>query len=318
MDTTTELPPPGPAWAGALMGTSITASMTGTHVGTSAGGVVTVLAGIVLLVLATGGRSWLTTDLPPWSMVTMGVLALGSAADSTLGLVGVHQVTWVVGTVASVIVFTPQAARLVRGTLPRTFPATLPLVTPMVAATNAAQLGHPLPGVLCFAASLITGVPAFLLIYLTAGRRPEPPAAATTWIPLGIVGQSSTAALLLTDGTTLTDAGRTYAAVMLAVGVPAALWALWNHWGTLLRTSPAVSAATYSPAWWSATFPVGTCSLGTHQLSVSTGAGWLDGVSVALLVLLVLHVTLATAGLVGALCQRYVTSTGEWSLQRRS
>lgn len=318
MDTTTELPPPGPAWAGALMGIAITASMTGVHVGTPTGGIVTVLAAMVLLVLATGGRSWLTTDLPPWSMVTMGILALGSAADSTLGFVSVHQVTWVVGTVASVIVFTPQAVKLVRGTLPRTFPAALPLVTPMVAATNAAQLGHPLPGILCFAASLLTGVPAFLLIYLGSGRRPAPPTAATTWIPLGIVGQSSAAALLLSDGSSLADVGRIYAGVMLTVGVPAAAWALWNHWGTLLRTSPAASAAAYSPAWWSATFPVGTFSLGAHQLSVSTGVGWLDGVSVVLLVLLVLHVTLAAAGLAVALCQRYVTRTGEWSLQRRS
>jgi tellurite resistance protein TehA-like permease len=318
MDTTSELPPPGPAWAGALMGTSITASMAGIHLGTTTGGVVTALAGAVLLVLAAGGRSWLTTDLPAWSMVTMGVLALGSAADTSLGFLGLHRVTWVAGTVASVIVYAPQAAKLVRGTLPRTFPATLPLVTPMVAATNAAQLGHPLPGVLCFAASLAAGVPAFLLVYLAAGRRPAPPAAATTWIPLGIVGQSSAAALLLSDGTTLADAGRVYATVMLCLGVPAAAWALRNHWGTLLRTSPASSVAAYGPAWWSATFPVGTCSLGTHQLSASTGAGWLDVVSVALLGLLVLHVTLATSGLLATLGQRYVTSTGEWSLQRRS
>ncbi|MEJ6549382.1 hypothetical protein PQI66_07490 [Corynebacterium sp. USCH3] len=311
MDTTTELPPPGPAWGGVLMGVSITAAMLGVHVGQPTGGIVTVLATAVLLVLTAGGRSWLTTDLPSWSMVTMGILALGSAADGTLGLVTVHRVTWILGTIASVLVFTPQAWKLVRGALPRAFPATLPLVTPMVAATNAAQLGHPLPGALCLAASLAAGVPAFILVYLSPGRRPAPPAAATTWIPLGIVGQSSTAALLLTDGTDLTDAGRTYAAVMLTVGVPAALWALRNHWGTLLRHSPVASAATYGPAWWSATFPVGTCSLGTHQLAVSTGAGWLDGVSAALLVLLVLHVTVAAAGLVGALGYRYVTSTGE-------
>jgi tellurite resistance protein TehA-like permease len=318
MDTTPALPPPGPAWAGALMGTSITASMAGVHLGTPTGGVVTALAGAVLLVLATGGRSWLTTDLPAWSMVTMGVLALGSAADTALGFAGIHRVTWVAGTLASVIVYVPQAVALVRGTLPRTFPATLPLVTPMVAATNAAQLGHPLPGVLCFAASLAAGAPAFVLVYLASGRRPASPAVATTWIPLGIVGQSSAAALLLSGGTALADAGRVYATVMLCLGVPAAAWALRTHWGTLLRTAPAVSVATYGPAWWSATFPVGTCSLGTHQLAVSTGAGWLDAVSATLLAVLVLHVTLATAGLLAALGQRYVTRTGEWSLQRRS
>lgn len=308
MTTATPLPAPGPAWGGALMGVSVTASMVGVHVGSVAGGVVTVVAVLVAVVLLGGSRSWRTTDLPAWSTVTMGVLALGSAADSTLGFTTVHLVTWLVGTVAAGVVFVPQTLALVRGRLPRTFPAALPLVTPMVAATNAAQLGHPLPGTLCFVASLLTGVPALCLVYLTAGRHPGPPAAATAWIPLGIVGQSATAALLLAGCTV-------YAGAVLALGLPAALWALRVHWGSLLRTPPATSLATYGPAWWSCTFPVGTCSLGTHHLSLATGADWLDGVSAVLLALLVLHVALATAGLAG---QLYVTSTGEWSLQRRS
>lgn len=282
------------------MGVSVTASMVGIHVGNVAGGIVTIIAALVAVILLSGGRSWRTTDLPAWSMVTMGVLALGSAADSTLGFTTVHLVTWLAGTAAAIVVFVPQSLALVRGRLPCTFPAALPLVTPMVAATNAAQLGHPLPGTICFAASLLTGVPALCLVYLSPGRHPAPPAAATAWIPLGIVGQSATAALLLADSTA-------YAGTVLALGIPAALWALRVHWGT--------SLATYSPAWWSCTFPVGTCSLGTHHLALATGAAWLDGVSAALLVLLVLHVALATAGLAR---QLYVTSTGEWSLQRRS
>ncbi|MEY8566020.1 hypothetical protein AALF15_05545 [Corynebacteriaceae bacterium 7-707] len=327
MDTVTELPPPGPAWGGALMGVSIAATMTGIHVGTTAGAVVTVMAALVLLVLllpllpGAGRHGWATTDLPSWSMVTMGVLALGSAADTTLGLTTVHQVTWVAGTVGSVAVFVPQVTCVVRGALPLTFRTALPLVTPMVAATNAAQLGHPLPAAVCFWASLAAGVPFFVLVYLAPARRPAGPSAATTWIPLGIVGQSSTAALLVTDGSSLAGTGRLYAGAVLAVGVPAAGWALWNHWGALLRTPPRQSLATVGPAWWSATFPVGTCSLGTHQLAVATGTGWPDAVSAGLLGLLALHIALATAGLaVRALPtgQRYVTSTGEWSLHRRS
>jgi tellurite resistance protein TehA-like permease len=305
------LPAPGAAWGGSVMGLSVTGSLLGIHAGAAVGAAVTLAAAAVSVVLLAGAvRAPRFGDIPGWSMMTMGLLSLGSASDTTLGLAGVHTVTWVLGSVAAVAVLLAQSWRFLRGRVPAVFPGVLPLVAPMVAATNAAQLGHPLPGTVLFLLSLSTAAPAFVRVYAGPGRRPGPAVAATAWIPLGVVGQSSAAALLLTGGSVV---GVGYAAVVLGVGVPAAVWAAWNHWGAL-RRRPA-----FTPSWWAATFPVGTCSLGTHLLAQATGAGWPDAVSRVLLALLCLHVAAACAGFVARVWPyRYSTSTGEWSLHRRS
>jgi len=77
-----------------------------------------------------------------------------------------------IGSAAALVVFAVQCTRLVRRKVSAVFPGVLPLVTPMVAATNAAQLGHPLPGSVFFFASLLTALPAFARVYNSAGRRP--------------------------------------------------------------------------------------------------------------------------------------------------
>jgi tellurite resistance protein TehA-like permease len=270
------------------MGLSVTASLLGVHVSTGVGTAVTAVAAVVFISLVTGTvRAPMFDDVPAWSMMTMGVLALGSAADTNLGWAGTHAATWMIGSAAALVVFAVQCTRLVRRKVSAVFPGVLPLVTPMVAATNAAQLGHPLPGSVFFFASLLTALPAFARVYNSAGRRPAGGLAATAWIPLGVVGQSSAAALLLTDGRTV---GVVYAVAILCLGVPAGIWAIVNHWGAL-RHLPAAN-----PSWWAATFPVGTCSLGTHTLAAATGEGWIDVVSAVLLVLLCIHVVAATAG----------------------
>lgn len=293
------LPGPGAAWGGTVMGLSVTASLLGVHVDTGVGAVVAAVAAVVLTVLVAGAvRTPRFDDVPAWSMMTMGLLALGSAADTNLGWAGAHVTTWVVGSVAAVVVFAVQCVRMARGEVPAVFPGVLPLVTPMVAATNAAQLGHPVPGVVFFLASLVTALPAFVRVYLAEGRRPAAEAAATTWIPLGAVGQSSAAALLLTDGGTV---GVVYTVVVLCLGVPAGVWAVVNHWGALLHLSRLPAA---NPSWWAATFPVGTCGLGMHTLAVATGRGRIDVVSAVLLALLCVHVVLATAGVAYRLVRR--------------
>ncbi|WP_414646319.1 hypothetical protein [Corynebacterium sp. UBA2622] len=54
------------------------------------------------------------------------------------------------------------------------------------------------------------------------------------------------------------------------------------------RFYPAVAAwASYTPGWWSSTFPIGTVSLGSHLMAGVTGWGWLDGVSRVCLTVLV-------------------------------
>ncbi|WKS59801.1 hypothetical protein [Corynebacterium accolens] len=83
----------------------------------------------------------------------------------------------------------------------------------------------------------------------------------------------------------------------LSVGVPLSIYAIIKHWGTALSNTP----MSYNPTWWASTFPVGTCCLGTQTLSTQPaalewGMRWMNTVSAALLILLLLHVTWAAFG----------------------
>ena len=88
-----------------------------------------------------------------------------------------------------------------------------------------------------------------------------------------------------------------YGVAMLGLGIPLAIYAISKHWGAALGSTP----MSYNPTWWASTFPVGTCCLGTHTLStqpaaLALGMGWMDTISAALLVLLLVHVMWATIG----------------------
>src|SRR4051794_20178594 len=84
------LPPAGPAWAGSLMGLSITASLLQVHGWHLAAEVVLVLAGMTGVVIILG---WLRRRspgftpevMPAWAMLSMGILALGSASSTIFG-----------------------------------------------------------------------------------------------------------------------------------------------------------------------------------------------------------------------------------------
>ena len=178
----------------------------------------------------------------------------------------------------------------------------------MVAATASAQLAphagewgstvHGI-GVACFALAWVTAVPTLAFVY--ARTFPIIPAqfATTAWIPLGLVGQSTVAAQLLA-GDQWHFRATVYGLVILSVGIPLAGYAIIKHWGTALGSAP----MPYNPTWWASTFPVGTCCLGTHTLAEkSTNStllvwdlGWMDTLSAALLVLLLLHVVWAALG----------------------
>lgn len=107
----------------------------------------------------------------------------------------------------------------------------------------------------------------------------------TTWIPLGVVGQSVAAALYLFDST----AAVVFSVCMVVLGVGPVLFAGQRFARSVLRW------AEYGPGWWGATFPVGALSLGAHVMSTSTGWVWLDVVSQALLGLTALHIVLCVA-----------------------
>lgn len=255
------------------------------------------LLGVATVILVAIGHGWLRTRTPDfgqgslgaWGMVAMGVLAYGSAWATLTESMILQAGSWFVATPLGVFVCLKQ----LRGfTGQPAFTWGLALVTPMVSATSGAQLWQAgafgiwmwWAAVGCFLLSLVTGIPAFALIYRS---RPSvaPSMAGTYWIPLGIVGQSTAAAQILFP----TPVAVIYGTVMLSAGVPLAVYAMTRYY-------PSVAAfADYAPGWWGATFPVGTLSLGTALFAGTTGNDDFLLLSGALLLLLLAHLTLAGA-----------------------
>ena len=301
-----QLPPAGPAWAGSLMGVSIAATLSHVHGANWLSWCFLALATAIFLVLIGGflrrrNPRFEQPFMAPWGMAVMGTLALGSAWTAATGSVWPQAVSWFVATPAAFVVGAWQLRRFIGE--PQ-FLWGLALVTPMVSATSGAQLAHsaqppqwlhmPLLAVAaaCFAFSFITAVPLFAYLYLQLrrGRMHIPPQlAGTNWIPLGVVGQSTAAAIILTSNSKFAGAGIVYGVVMFAAGIAPAIYAAYKYWGATV-TWPA-----YTPGWWGATFPVGTLCLGTHTLATATGTQWLDAVSVAFLVVLIAHIAIAVA-----------------------
>ncbi|AZA08335.1 tellurite resistance protein [Corynebacterium pseudopelargi] len=270
----------GPAWSGALMGTSISATLSNIF-GLSWLSYVLLIAASILLLLVSRKERLSTATMPAWGMYSMGVLALGTAYSTILGLWWVHAAAWFIGGVLSVITCLWYTVALLRGKAgPAAFTWGLPLVAPMVTATSSAQLGAHLQsplimhiGMAMFFLAWCTGVPTFVVAYLRA----KVPLAlrTTTWIPLGIVGQSTAAAHLLWGA-------HLYGVIMLSIGVPLVGYALYRHWS-------AVGSMPYNPSWFASTFPVGTVCLGAHLSGFDTAAH-------VLLVLLLLHLIWAATG----------------------
>lgn len=272
------------------MGTSIAATMALMH------GLVWI--GQALLLVSTGlfiafTVGWLRHRNPsfaqpfmgPWSMYSMGVMALGGAWTVATGHLGPQLLAWVVGMPVAVVVFVQQLRRFHGGP---TFLWGLALVSPMVAATSGGQLAGALPDpwaqpvrVLAlsgFLLSLVAGFPLFIRVFAARPQIPDS-FAGTAWIPLGIVGQSTAAAHVLLDARLAHGHGL----LMFALSVPLLVFAARRFWGGAVRRW-----AAYTPAWWGSTFPAGTLSLGAVYL------GWRE-VSIAFLGLLLVHWCLCVA-----------------------
>lgn len=318
-----DLPPLGPAWAGSLMGLSISSTLINIHLTPVVGrlpaafmlGIATSLA-LALLIGFLRNRvpGFHSTVMPSWGMASMGILALGSAYSGVFTAWTIHALCWGVGTVLGVVTCLRFLHFLIvtRPSGPA-FTWGLPLVAPMVAATSSAQLTphagewasvvHGI-GVACFVLAWTTAIPTFVFVYLRTFPKLPTSFAATAWIPLGLVGQSTAGAQLLAgdkllDGDQWHLRAAVYGAAMLSLGVPLAVYAVTKHWGAVLGSTP----MSYNPSWWASTFPVGTCCLGTHALStqgtrLSWNVEWLDTVSAALLILLLVHIAWATFGAV--------------------
>ena len=252
------------------MGTSIVARMLVEEDMMFAAGVFASIACMILVVLTFGflryrHPSFARTTMAEWSMYFIGILALG-AALSGLTDVGVY--------------------RLIDGD-PK-FTWGLPLVGPMISASVAGWLArdygqvYHVMGTTLFFMSLLTAVPTFARVYWAAwhGRVDFTGAkSATAWVPLGVVGQSTTAMQILYPGRVSVY----YGIVALIIAVPLALYAMAIFYPNAVRW------VDYSPAYWSCTFPPGTVSMGGHQVALVSGMDWLDAVALTIPVLLVAH-----------------------------
>lgn len=290
MTKSVQLPPPGPAWAGSLMGTSIAATLTNLHGWPVVPWVFAIIAAGICAYITVG---WLVHRTPafshlkmgPWGMYAMGILALGSAWTSVTGMDVFQIVTWWVGTALAIWVCLLQ----LRGFEDEpNFTWGLALVAPMVGATGGGQLAvehgpvYWYVGAGCFVLSVVTGIPIFARVYVDVVRgkfAPSGAAAGTAWIPLGIVGQSTAAAQVLFGGWY----GTLHGIVMFSVGIVLVAYAAYRFWPAIAKWEE------YGPGWWGSTFPTGTISLGAHYLALTTGAAWLETVSVFFLCLLVIH-----------------------------
>ncbi len=253
------LPPLGPAWYPAVMGTGILGTLLQTSAERFPGAHPAALVPLVLswglLVVLTGGfaariardRAAFTTTVrdvgtaPLWGTVAMGVLSVGSCTATVVpawwpGLAEVawrvDGLLWVVGTVVGTVTALVFAARLVaRDCGAPTTVWGLAVVGPMVSATTGAALVANLAGparvwlllvaIGCFFLSLALGGVVFAVVYHHHWRvAPIPLAAsASAWIPLGMVGQSTAAAQSIARAARPLLAGPTADAVQRAANL---------------------------------------------------------------------------------------------------
>ena len=311
----TTVPAASPAWYGSVMGSAILATLSELRTDVIPFGhllaVVFWLIACTLLVALTAAfvvriardRDALRASIAnpvamaQWGMVSMGVLAVGSATSAVLPTISAglrdaawraDLVLWVVGTVIGLATAVAVPARLLVAD-PST-PTTawgLAVVPPMVSATAGAGivgwLSDPqarvwvlLASAACFFVALVLGVIIFAIAYRHHWLvEPLPLAASiTAWLPLGVVGQSTAAAQAIARqsasmlqgpiATTVTQAGHVYGYVMLTIGVPLVAWALAMTMRGFTKRMP------FSPGWWGMTFPVGTLVLGSTMLGRSS------------------------------------------------
>lgn len=236
--------------------------------------------------------------MAPWSMVAMGIVSLGIAWTTVTGVWAFQIAAWLTAAPLALTVCARQLQHFIGAP---TFLWGLPTVAPMVCATSGLQIAGAevlgerasrivweLSGAMAILSAL-TALIVFLVVYVALVRRrtaiPDG-FAGTTWIPLGIIGQSTVAALLL-------GMGPGYGRLAFLVAVPMFLFAAVSFIRSVIR------GAGYTPAWWGSTFPVGVLALAAHEMSAvaatASGAFWMNVLSVALLGLLLVHVALCSA-----------------------
>ncbi|TCN41648.1 C4-dicarboxylate transporter/malic acid transport protein [Kribbella orskensis] len=165
----------------------------------------------------------------------------------------------------------------------------MPVVPPMVSASTGALLVPYAPAgqarlallMACYAMfglSLLASIVTITLIWyrLALYKTGDAAMVPTLWIVLGPLGQSIAAANLL-GGVARQALPAPYSTALQAFGVVygVPVWGFALLWGAIagaitLRTAREHLA--FSLTWWSFTFPVGTCVLGTSELALHTGS----------------------------------------------
>ncbi|MFD0484984.1 TDT family transporter [Kineococcus sp. GCM10028916] len=231
---------------------------------------------------------------PPMAMLTVGAGALLVGRD----VVGAHTavlidaVLWVAGTLTGLIsaVVVPYYAF----TRHRYEPASpfggwlMPIVPPMVSASTGALLvPHTAPGqwrttllLGCYSLFGFSLLASLVIITLIWGRLMQHKVGAaaavpTLWIVLGPLGQSITAAGLLSKAAAgVLPATEVQATNGFALLYGLGTWGfavLWFAVATALTLRTLRSGLPFSLTWWSFTFPVGTVVTGTSGLAARTG-----------------------------------------------
>lgn len=312
------VPPPSPAWYGSVMGSAILGTLGELRPDVVPFGhalavgfwalAVTLLVGLSIAFcvrIVRDRRAFTTSVATPvamaqWGMVSMGVLATGSATAAVVPSLDTmwadaawrtDLVLWFLGTLIGLATAAAVPARLLvqdPGT-----PTTvwgLAVVPPMVSATvgaglagwlssPAAKVWMVLACVACFFVALVLGLIIFAIAYRHHWLVETLPidASITAWLPLGVVGQSTAAAQAIAKqsapmlrgpfASTVLDIAHVYGYVMLTVGLPLIVWALAMTVRGFRR------GMAFSPGWWGMTFPVGTLVLGSTNLGRGAGIG---------------------------------------------
>jgi tellurite resistance protein TehA-like permease len=301
------VPGPGPAWFGSVMGTGGLATLLQIHsarlpVFGPLALVTLLLAWVLLLGLGAGFARSVARDpdvwtrsvrdaamLPLWGMVSMGLLAVGSATfvvvdghAPALSAVaqGADAALWGAGTVLGVATAVGFTVWLFTTLPEHPLPTwALPMVPPMVSATAGGLLAEQIDSptvrtfvmAVCtfgFVAALGLGGAVITLAYHHAWFRTPVPVelSTTTWIPLGIVGQSAAAAQVLA-GPGLAGIARVYGAGVLIAGAGVLIaGAGLGAFAVLSTLRGFLARMAFTPGWWAMTYPLGTCALGAHHL----------------------------------------------------
>ena len=291
------LPPPGPAWGGSLMGTSLMATLMLTSGLPYVAWPFAVLGAVIFVVLLVGLLVYRTPRfhqdlMAPWAMWFIGIMALGTAWTKLTGAHWCILAGFWVGAPLCLVAYFNQLRRF-SGT--PTFAWGLPLVGPIMASNTAGSIAgitgvraYWILGIVYMVLAVVAAYPVFARVYIAAFRGEADlagPAAATAWIPLGVVGQSTSAIALLFGARVEMVVG----SALLVLAVPMALFAMWHFYPAVARW------VEYSPAWWASTFPTGAIGVGGYTLAEAWNLAWLSTVATVLPALLIVHWTLCMA-----------------------